>query len=384
MADFRDEGRAAAVDRFIDSTRLAERGRALDAKPEFPWAEFRSMASAGLLGLRTPRESGGQGLSMLESARVLGRLAYRSGTTFAKLSLQPEFCSVLREHGSTAEHRRAFEGLIRGEKLIGNQITEPEAGSDAASLKMRAERHPGGYRLNGAKSEIAFATDAAWAIVYARTSERRPGEPGISAFLVDQSLPGIRASVVADLGERWMRRGSVAYRDVDTGTESLLGEEGRAFSYLKEELVRERALLAAIYLAVARASFDETVAYVGQREAFGRRLSDNQAVSFPLVDDGMHLEAAQLLVERTLSRIDSGQAKDSESAVAKVLATETALETLDHAIQFHGGRGYSSALPHEQRWRDVRSGALAHGSSEIMRRLAAEALWPRPRPARVD
>ncbi len=376
--------RLAAVDRFAAARHLGRRSAELDAAPEFPRAEFRALADAGLLGLRIPSVLGGQGLGLLDAGRVLHRLAFHGGTTFAKLALQPEFCSVLAEHGSDGLRKASFSPLIRGERLIGNHITEPGAGSDATALEARAERVAGGYLLSGTKSEAAFACDADDAIVYAKVSGN-PAVAGITAFLVPQDQPGIRREIVADLGERWMRRGTVTYDRVRVPADRRIGEEGRAFDYLKDELVRERALLAMIYLGVGRASWEETVRYAGERHAFGRPLSDQQAVAFPLAEDSARLRAAELFVEEVLRSLERDLPGSSgAAALAKWIAVETSLAAIDHAIQFHGGRGYSKALPHEQRWRDVRSGAIAHGPSEIMLRAAARELWPRgPSPTAV-
>ena len=373
----RAEACLSAVDRVVREHDLAARSAELDARPEFPRAEFRALAEAGLLGLRLPRAVGGQGLTMIEAGRVLHRLAYLSGTTFAKLSLQPEFCSVLADHGSDALRATEFAALLRGERLIANHITEPSAGSDAGALGATADRVHAGYVLSGTKTEAAFACDADAAIVYAKVPSPG-GKAGITAFLVPQDLPGIRREVIGDLGERWMRRGTVTYERVPVAEGQRIGEEGRAFEYLKDELVRERALLAMIYLGVARASFEAVVRYVGDRSAFGRPLSDQQGVAFPLVGDGARLRAAELFAQETLRSLDAGGADATgNSALSKWLAVETALTAIDHAIQFHGGRGYSKALPHEQRWRDVRSGSIAHGPSEIMLRVATHQLWPR-------
>ena len=366
----------ARVDRACDDLHLAERVAEIDRSPRFPREEFRALARAGLVGLRTPVRLGGAGLSMVRAGAVLARLAYRSGTTFAKLSLQPEFCSVLAERGSPEQIDSWYRPLVKGELLVGNQVTEPEAGSDAAAIGLAAERSSDGYVLTGAKSEAAFAVDADAAIVYGRVAG---GGRGVTAFLVPQHLPGIHRETVPDLGERWMRRGTVRYAGVRIPESARVGEEGAAFEYLKEELTRERALLGAIYLGVGRASWEETVAHAGRRSAFGRPLADQEAVAFPLVEDGARLEAAELYVERVLGRLDQREAAEGPAALAKWLGTHTALEAIDHAIQFHGGRGYSNALPHERRWRDVRSGAIAHGPSEIMHLVAARALWPRGR-----
>jgi cyclohexanecarboxyl-CoA dehydrogenase len=354
---------------------LSTRSRELDRAPAFPWEEFRALGQARWLGLHFPEPWGGRGLSLNRVGTLLYHLAYCGGTTFAKLALQPEFCQVLFDHGSAQLVQDRFLPLMRGERLIANQITEPHAGSDVAAIQMVAERQGTNYLLTGTKSEAAFASDAHDAIVYARVPESPGRSGGITAFLVSQDLPGITRRPIADLGERWMRRGEVVYQRVEVPDRFRLGEEGSGFRYVRSELLRERALLAGIYLGVARASWEETVRYVGDRWAFGEPLSQQQAVAFPLVQDEVRMSAAWEYTLSVLRRLEQGERLDAETAMAKWLATEVALETIDHAVQFHGGRGYSSAMPHEQRWRDVRSGKIAHGTSEIMQLVAAHALW---------
>jgi acyl-CoA dehydrogenase len=377
-----DDPIVAEVRSVVAALDLARRYRDLDRRPEFPRAEFAAMGKAGLLGLHTPESFGGRGLPLPRAGVALYHLAYLSGTAFAKLSLQPEFSSVLAERGAPELVDRWFRPMVRGEVLVGNHITEPGAGSDAAAIAATAVPDGDGYRLTGEKSEAVFAVDAEAAIVYARVASADPHRE-ITSFLVPQDLPGVtRSTSSGDLGERWQRRGTVSYRNVFVPRANRLGEEGAGFDYLRREFTRERALLAAIYLGVGRASWDETVEYVGQRKAFGRPLAVQEAVAFPLVEDGAELEAAWLYTKRVLERLARGEKCDAEAALAKWMATEVALRTLDHAIQFHGGRGYSQEYPHEQRWRDVRSGRIAHGPSEIMHLVAARALWPVPRASR--
>jgi cyclohexanecarboxyl-CoA dehydrogenase len=373
------------ADPIVDEVRTAVtrlslplRYRELDRQPAFPRAEYRGLAEAGLLGLKTPTSLGGRGLPLPRAGVGLFHLGYLSGTTFAKLSLQPEFSSVLGEHGSTELVDDWFRPMVRGEQVVGNQITEPGAGSDAGAIALVAKPEGDRYILTGEKSEVAFATEAEAAIVYARVPGADPRKE-ITAFLVPQDLPGItRRALAGDLGERWQRRGSVRYDRVELPARFRIGEEGRGFEYVQSELTREHALLATIYLGVARASWDETVRYVESRQVFGRPLSSQEGVAFPLVEDGAALEAAWLYTERVLKRLEQGEDAHAEAALAKWMATDAALTSLDHAIQFHGGRGYSQELPHEQRWRDVRSGRIAHGPDEIMLWVAARKLWPRP------
>lgn len=373
-----DDPLVAEILEAVHRLHLDERYRDLDRNPRFPREEFRAMGESGLLGLRTAREFGGRGLPLPRVGVALFHLARASGTAFAKLSLQPEFSSVLVEHGSRELIDAWFRPMVRGERLVGNHLTEPGAGSDAAAIESTAERSGADYVLRGTKSEAAFAADADAAIVYASVGGKSPGT-GITAFLVPQDLPGVlRSPGVGDLGERWQRRGSVVYDGVRVPASYRIGEEGMGFRYVLSELTRERALLAAIYLGVGWASWEDTVRYVGERRAFGRPLSDQEAVAFPLVEDAARLEAAWMYVAKTLEHLESGAVADGEAAMSKWMATDTALSAIDHAIQFHGGRGYSQSLPHEQRWRDVRSGRIAHGPAEIMHVVAARQIWPRP------
>ena len=358
----------------VESLELVKRGEELDRAPRFPQETFRALGDRHLLGLRTARAEGGRGLPLRDVAAALHELARASGTTFAKLCLQPEFCEVLAARGGAELRARYFRPLTEGRCLVANHVTEPSAGSDASALECVARRDGDEYVLDGTKSEAAFATDADAAIVYART-----GANGVSAFLVPQDLDGIERTVNApDLGERWMRRGQVRYSGTRIPASHRLGEEGSGFHGLKAELTRERLLLAAIYLGVGRASFEETVTYVGERSAFGSPLSAHQAVGFPLAEDWGQLDAGWLYVDRALGRLEAGHDVTAEAALAKWMATDTALRAIDHAIQFHGGRGYSGRLPHERRFRDVRSGRIAHGPDEVMLRTAAGALWSRP------
>jgi cyclohexanecarboxyl-CoA dehydrogenase len=357
---------------------LAHRYRELDRAPAFPREEYRAMGKAGLLGLRTPPGLGGRGLPLPQVGLALFHLSYRSGTAFGKVSLQPEFSSVLADHGSPELVEEWFRPMVRGEKLVGNQVTEPGAGSDAQGMTLSATREGDEYVLNGEKSEIALCLDADAAIVYGRVPGADP-RGGITAFLVPQDLSGIhRTPTSGDLGERWQRRGSVRYDGVRLPARHRIGEEGQGFEYLRAELTQERALLATIYLGAAFASWESTVQFTRQRSAFGKPLVRQEGVSFPLAQDLGRLSADWLFAQNALSHLDRGEDAAAEAALAKWMAVEDGLRAIDHAIQFHGGRGYSQDLPHEQRWRDVRSGGIAHGPSEIMLVVAAHELRERP------
>ncbi len=368
-AGLREEVRRAAQERG-----WAKLVREWDRHPAFPWEEYRYLGSRGWLGPRQPKEEGGGGWTLEDEAVLVEELAYSGGSALAKMALQPDFCSALA-HAAPEIRERWFRPLFRGEVLVGNQVTEPEAGSDAGAISMKAvpEERQGreGFVLTGVKSQAAFAADARAALVYARTGEGAKGQ-GVSAFLVPQDLPGVRAEVLADLGERWMRRGSVRYEGVWVPVEQRVGGAGEGFRLLQDELVHERVLLARVYLGLARASLDEVAAEVMARRAFGRPLGSFEAVSFPLVEDLARWEAASLFVSESVRRLEA-RAPDAaaRSALAKWLANSTALEVLEHAVHLTGGTGYSEARLHELRFRDALSGRVAHGSDEILKIVAA-------------
>ncbi|HEV2316708.1 MAG TPA: acyl-CoA dehydrogenase family protein [Thermoplasmata archaeon] len=367
------------LDRAAD---LLAIGRASDRSGTFPRELFRELGRRRLLGLTIPVELGGRGLTSLRAARGLFELALRGGTLAAKLSLQPEFSSVLASHGGTELRDRYFAPLIEGERIVGNQLTEAGPGSDLGSIETRAVRRDDNYLLTGEKTQVAFADVADSAIVYGRASA--PGTPpaGISAWLVPQATPGIERRALPDFGERWMRRGTVRYTDVPVSPGQLIGAEDRALEYVRRELDHERALLGAVYLGVGWAAWAETVQQVADRRVGGRPLSSQEAVSFPLVEDRVRLVAAWGLLERTLSLLDEGTAAAGDAALAKWYCGQTALTAVDHAMHFHGGAGYSEELPFAQRLRDLRSARVAHGTDEVMHLVAARELWPKERTAR--
>ncbi|MCI4362960.1 MAG: acyl-CoA/acyl-ACP dehydrogenase [Thermoplasmata archaeon] len=362
------------VHEFCARLKLRELNREVDTHPRFPRELFQELGSAQLLGLTVSPARGGRGLSPTRAARLLFQLARFGGTMAAKLSLQPEFCSILGSIGAPGPQTETFARIVRGELLVGNQITEPEAGSDIGAIAARASPVGGGYILEGTKSQAAFAAEAESAIVLARVpgSERH----ALTAFLVPQHLPGVVRSTGTDHGERWMGRGTIVYSGVKLPAEARIGPEGGALPALREELRRERAFLAAIYLGVAWSSWEEAVDYVGHRQSFGRRLADRQAISFPLVEDRVRLEAAWRQTEAVAAGLEASRATDADTAMLKWFAGEVAITCVEHAMQFHGGLGYSNELPHERRLRDLRSARLAHGTSEIAHVIAARALWP--------
>ncbi len=370
-----ESGPREEVRRLDARIQMLAGGRRRDRTPAFPAEEFRAMGEAGLLGLTVPPPLGGRGLSAETAGGTLFELAYRGGTMFGKLALQPEFSSLLGTHGSDEMRSRYWAPMLRGELVVGNQITEPHAGSDVQAIATVARRDGGSYLVSGTKSQAAFAEDAVAALVYARTEGPGTDGRGISAFVIPQRQEGIHRRVVPDYGERWMRRGEVVYEEVRVPADARLGPEGRAFELLRAELSHERALLGAIYLGVAWAAWEEAVRFAGARTAFGKPLAAQQAVAFPLAEDRARLLAAWLLVERGLRRLDARTATEGDAALAKWYAGEVALTVLDHALQVHGGAGYSEELPFAQRYRDLRSARVAHGTDEIMHLVAARELF---------
>jgi cyclohexanecarboxyl-CoA dehydrogenase len=262
-------------------------------------------------------------------------------------------------------------GICSGEHVVGIGLTEPQAGSDAGMPQMTARADgDGGYLLTGTKS-LSFARDAAAAVVFARTGDRRERGKGISAFLVPLDLPGVSREAFSDMGTRAVGRGAVHLDNVRVPGENLLGAEGKGFSEVMRGFDFSRALIGLQCVGVAQTSVTETWRYVGEREAFDQPLSTFQGVSFPLAEAETRLTAARMLCYRTLSLKDREAPHTTEAAMCKWLAPKDAFEAIQTCLLLHGQYGYRTELPLEQRLRDVLGLQIGDGTAQIMKLIIA-------------
>jgi alkylation response protein AidB-like acyl-CoA dehydrogenase len=257
--------------------------------------------------------------------------------------------------------------MARGEILGAFCLTEPQAGSDAAALKTRAEKVGNHYVLNGVKQFITSGRSADLAIVFAVT-DPAAGKKGISAFIVPTDSPGYRvAGVEKKLGQRASDTCQIAFEDLKLTPDLLLGEEGEGYRIALANLEGGRIGVGAQSVGMARAAYEAALSYAKERQAFGQPIMEHQAVAFRLADMATRIRAAELMVLDAAALRDAGTPCLKEAAMAKLFASEMAEEVCSDAIQIHGGYGYVSDFPVERIYRDVRVCQIYEGTSDVQR-----------------
>jgi cyclohexanecarboxyl-CoA dehydrogenase len=358
------------VNRFA-AGRLAPFYKQREREGAFDRATLREMGRLGCFGIELAEEHGGLGLDCVTAGLVLEALCsadYNIGQLVVTVSLAG---TILATHGDRAVVAPWLEGMLAGEILPAIALTEPGGGSDAASLVVRAKREGGEYVLDGEKTSTTFATQAGFAIVWARTGPPGSGAGGISAFLVPLDLPGVTTSEFEDLGGRCAGRGSLFLDGVRIPASHRLGEENRGFVQVMQGFDYSRALIGLQCLAVARQSLEETWASAAARASFGKPLTAHQGVSFPLAEAETHVHACRLLCLRTLWLKDRGLPHTAEAAMCKWWGPKLAFEVVHTCLLINGHGAYSTELPYEQRLRDVLGLQIGDGTAQIMKLVIA-------------
>jgi alkylation response protein AidB-like acyl-CoA dehydrogenase len=276
-------------------------------------------------------------------------------------------------YGTDEQRTEWLPRLCRGEAVGIHAITEPEAGSDAFSLKTRAEKDAGGYVLTGRKTFITNAPVADLLIVFARLGEGT-GPFGISAFIVPPDAEGLQITRLEKMGLRTSPMGEVALDGVRVPAENLLGREGKGARVFQTSMEWERGCIMATTVGTMQRVTEQTVAYAKERRQFGKSIGKFEAVAFKIADMKIRLDAARGLLYRTGHVMDSGQAFTAEAAEAKVFISEAAVQTHLDALQVHGGAGYLTETGLERSVRDALGGTIYSGTSEIQRRIIAKYL----------
>jgi alkylation response protein AidB-like acyl-CoA dehydrogenase len=345
-----------------------------DREKTFPAETLRAAAALGIAAICVREEWGGAGLSRHDAAVIFEALAQGCPAVAAYLSIHNMCGAMIDAFGSDAQRGRWLAALARMETFTSYCLTEPGCGSDAAALQTRARAGEGGFVLNGQKQFISGAGaggDSHLYIVMARTGEAGPR--GVSAFLVEGARKGLK------LGENERKMGwnaqptrTVSFDDCFVPAENLLGEEGQGFRMAMAALDGGRLNIGACSLGAAQRALDEALAYVRQRQAFGKRLVDFQSLRFRLADMATQLEAARALLWRAAAALDAGDAEATRlCAMAKRLATDAGYAVVDDALQLFGGYGYLSDTGLEKLLRDVRVHRILEGTNEVMRVIVA-------------
>ena len=362
---FRDTAR-----QFADKE-LAPFAAEWDQHGTFPKDTIRRAGELGFCALYCDEEHGGLGLSRLDAALVFEQLAAGCTSTTAFITIHNMATWMLSRFGSEAVRQRWNGPLMSGEALASYCLTEPGAGSDAASLKTSARRDGDEYVLNGAKAFISGAGDTDLLVLMARTGG--PGAGGISCFAIPSDTPGVSYGRNEDkMGWKSQPTRAVILEDARVPVENRIGDEGQGFKIAMAGLDGGRINIASCSLGAASAALAQAQSYVQERRQFDQPVSEFQSVQFTLADMATHLVAAQQMVRLAAWKLDNGDAdKGTFCAMAKRLATDLCFDVCNQALQLHGGYGYIKEYPLERYVRDSRVHQILEGTNEIMRVIIA-------------
>ncbi len=361
--------------REFASAELRPHAAARDRQGQFPLGVVPQLASLGLWGLTVPAEFGGAGLDMVGAALAIEAVAWGDASVGLTVASHNSLCTGHILHfGSPEQKRRYLRRLAAGDALGAWCLTEPGAGSDAAAIQARGARKGNTWVLNGSKSFVTQGSVAGIYVVFAVTSPEA-GRRGISAFVVERDAAGLRAGKKEDkLGLRASDTAEVVFEDCAVPAGALLGAEGEGFSQAMHVLERGRIGIGAMAVGIGRAALDDSIAYAAQRKAFGKHLTEHQAIQFMIADMAMELDAAWLLVLRAAQLADLGHPFRREASMAKLYASEAAARAAARAVQIHGGYGFTRDYPVERYYRDVKLTEIGEGTSEIQRIIIAKSL----------
>ena len=344
----------------------------IDEEERFPLETIPKLARYGFLGIPFPKEFGGQGADNLCYATAIEELSKVCAATGVIVSAHTSLCaSPIFEFGTAEQKEKYLVPLAKGEKLGAFGLTEPNAGTDAASQQTLAEKNADHYLLNGSKIFITNAGPAETYIVMEMTN-KTAGTRGISAFIVEKGTPGFTiGKEEKKLGIRGSATCELIFDNVKIPLENLLGQEGRGFSVAMKTLDGGRIGIAAQALGIAQGAIDETIHYVKERRQFGKPIASFQNTQFQLADMQTKVDSARWLVYYAAWLKDQNRPYSKEAAQAKLFASETAMEVTTKAVQFFGGYGYTRDYPVERMMRDAKITEIYEGTSEVQRMVIA-------------
>ena len=346
-----------------------------EAAEYFPDSVFQRMGELGLLGLRYPETYGGQGgdyFSALVLAEEMARCG--SGGVGMAISVQTEMATPpIFKFGTEEQKQRYLVPAIAGTKIAALGITEPDAGSDVANVRTRAELVDGGWRINGAKTYITNGVRCDYVVLVCRTGPSEDGSGAITLFLVDKDLPGVQvARKLKKLGMHSSDTAELAFTDVMVSDDAVLGEVNKGFYHLMWELQGERLIGAAGSIAGAEVAFEETLRWCQEREAFGRKIAGFQVTRHKLVDMYTDIQVAKNFVYTLAERWDRGDYPVAEISMAKLVVGQVASRVADTCLQLFGGAGYMADVPISRHFRDSRLIRIGAGTDEIMKEIIAK------------
>ncbi len=375
-----DQQMLQAAAREFATNEIAPVAAEHDAAGSFPSATIRKAGELGFMGVEVPAEFGGAGLDPISYALLIEEIAAADAAHSTIISVNNSlYCHGILEFGTEEQKRRFVTPIASGQAIGCYGLTEPQSGSDAASMRTRAVISADGshYLLNGKKSWITSGPVADYMVLFAVTAPERKAR-GISAFVIDCHQPGfVRGKTEPKLGIRASATCEIEFQDYRVPVENRLGDDGQGFAIAMTVLDSGRIGIAAQAVGIARAAYEASLAYVRERKAFGAPIGSFQMVQQKLADMKCRIEAARLLTLQAAwnkSRCKTnGERNTLSGSIAKLTASETAMFCAHAAVQIHGGMGYSKEMPLERYFRDAKITEIYEGTSEIQRMVIARA-----------
>jgi butyryl-CoA dehydrogenase len=340
-----------------------------DRTRQFPYAEVAKCAELGLMGVMIPEEHGGAAMDSLSYVIIIEEISRVDASLGVILSVNNSlYCHPISKFGTPDQKKKYLEPFARGEKIGCYCLTEPDAGSDAGSLRTAAKLKGDTWILDGSKVFVTNGLAADAAIVYAKTDPAAPSSKGISAFIVEKTFPGFSiGKPETKLGITSSGSVEIVLQSCEVPKENLLGEVDRGFTIALHTLDGGRIGIAAQSLGIAQGAFEEALRYSKERKQFGVPISRHQAIQFYLADMATEVDAARLLTYRAAVAKDTQERYTLEASMAKLFASEVANKVAYKAVQVFGGYGYINEYPVERFFRDARICELYEGTSEIQR-----------------
>jgi len=364
---FRDTVRRFAEAQIMPFVKTWEKQR------KYPEEYYKKISKIGFMGLMVSEEYGGAGGTVVDVV-ILGEEMGRAGVSIPLTHISA-CCRAIANHGTEEQKRRYLPDMASGKRVGAYCQTEPNAGSDSASMTSFAEKKDGYYLLNGRKNFISNAEIASVFVVLAKT-EREKGSKGISVFIVDRDTHGVSVGKNEDkMGRHCSSMNDVIFEDVKVPTENLSVPAGKGFKEMMIEFNSERCGNASLCIGMAQGAHERALQYSKDRVQFGRPIAELQGIRWTLAEMAIQIQAARLLVYDAAFKADQGKMVAKEAAMAKKFANEVSVWVVDKAIQLHGGYGYMTEYEMERYYRDVRGWSMGGGTTQIcLNRIAHEIL----------
>ncbi|PWC50213.1 isovaleryl-CoA dehydrogenase [Azospirillum sp. TSA6c] len=362
--------------RSFAANEIAPRAAEIDRSNEFPNELWRKMGDLGILGVTVEEEYGGAGMGYLEHVVAMEEVSRASASVGLSYGAHSNLCvNQIRKNGTEDQKRRYLPKLISGEHIGALAMSEPNAGSDVVSMKLRAEKKGDRYVLNGTKMWITNGPDADTLVIYAKT-DINAGPRGMTAFLVEKGFKGFSVAQKLDkLGMRGSNTGELVFEDCEVPEENILGGVGRGVNVLMSGLDYERAVLSGGPLGIMQACMDVVIPYVHDRKQFGQPIGEFQLMQGKIADMYTIMNAAKAYVYAVAKACDRGETTRKDAAAAILFSAEKATWMALEAIQTLGGNGYINEYPTGRLLRDAKLYEIGAGTSEIRRMLIGRELF---------